>query len=74
MLCARLMRELKGKVSVGAIFGSDEEIGGASTSFMMDKGYGASKLVIVLDLEQNLVSIDEYAELIVGYLIDCFSR
>ena len=56
VLCARLMRELKGKVSVGAIFGSDEEIGGASTAFMIDKGYGASKLVIVLDSEQFAIT------------------
>ena len=56
MLCARLMRELKGNVSVGAIFGSDEEIGGASTAFMLDKGYGASKMVIVLDSEQFAIT------------------
>ena len=56
VLCARLMRELKGNVSVGAIFGSDEEIGGASTAFMLDKGYGASKLVIVLDSEQFAIT------------------
>ena len=56
ILCARLMRELKGHVSAGAIFGSDEEMGGASTSFMMDKGYGASKMVIVLDSEQFAIT------------------
>ena len=56
VLCARLMRELKGRVSVGAIFGSDEEIGGASTAFMIDKGYGAAKMVIVLDSEQFAIT------------------
>ena len=56
ILCARLMRELKGKASVGAIFGSDEEIGGSSTAFMIDKGYGATKLVIVLDSEQFAIT------------------
>ena len=56
ILCARLMRELKGRVSIGAIFGSDEEIGGMSTAFMIDKGYGAAKLVIVLDSEQFAIT------------------
>ena len=56
VLCARLMRELKGRVSIGAIFGSDEEIGGMSTAFMLDKGYGAAKLVIVLDSEQFAIT------------------
>ncbi len=56
VLCARLMRELKGRVSVGAIFGSDEEIGGASTAFMLDRGYGATKMVIVLDSEQFAIT------------------
>ncbi len=52
VLAARLMRELKGKVSVGCLFGSDEEIGGESTAFMLRKGYGAKRLVIVLDAMQ----------------------
>lgn len=56
VLCARLMRELKGRVSIGAIFGSDEEIGGMSTAFMLDKGYGAAKIVIVLDSEQFAIT------------------
>ena len=56
VLCARLMRELKGRLSIGAIFGSDEEIGGMSTAFMLDKGYGAAKMVIVLDSEQFAIT------------------
>lgn len=56
ILCARLMRELKGRVFIGAIFGSDEEIGGMSTAFMLDKGYGAAKMVIVLDSEQFAIT------------------
>ena len=56
ILCARLMRELKGRVSIGAIFGSDEEIGGMSTAFMLDKGYGAAKMIIVLDSEQFAIT------------------
>ena len=56
VLVARLMRELKGRVSAGCIFGSDEEIGGCSTAFMMEKGYGARKLVVVLDSEQYVIT------------------
>ena len=37
-------------------FGSDEEIGGMSTAFMLDKGYGAAKMVIVLDSEQFAIT------------------
>ena len=56
VLCARLMRELKGRAPSGASFGSDEEIGGMSTAFMLDKGYGAAKMVIVLDSEQFAIT------------------
>lgn len=56
VLCSRLMRELKGKVSIGTVFGSDEEIGGMSTAFMIDRGYGAAKMVIVLDSEQFAIT------------------
>ena len=56
VLCSRMMRELKGKVSIGTIFGSDEEIGGMSTAFMIDRGYGATKMAIVLDSEQFAIT------------------
>ena len=56
ILAARLMRELKGKVSCGCIFGSDEEIGGKSTAFMVEKGYLPKKLAITLDSEQYMVT------------------
>ena len=56
VLSFRLMRELRGKVSVGCLFGTDEEIGGASTAFMLDRGYGARKLVFVLDSEQYAIT------------------
>ena len=44
LLCRQL-----GKASIGAIFSADEEIGGASTAAMIQKGYGASRMAIVLD-------------------------
>lgn len=56
VLAARLMRELKGKASVGCLFGSDEEIGGESTAWMVERGYGARSLVIVLDSEQYAIT------------------
>ena len=37
------------KASVGAIFTADEEIGGRTTLHMVQQGYAARKLVIVLD-------------------------
>ena len=57
VLAARLLRELKDKVSIGCIFGSDEEIGGASTKWMVDeKGYGAKKVAFVFDMEPYSVT------------------
>ena len=51
-LSLHLMERLAGKVSIGAIFGTDEEIGGTTTAEMMKRGYGAKRLVVVLDSEQ----------------------
>ena len=56
VLSARLMRELKGKVSCGCIFGSNEEQGGSSTAFMVKKGYVPKRLVIVIDSEQYVIT------------------
>lgn len=44
-----ILKQLKGKASCGAIFSSDEEIGGATTAEMVKRGYGANKAVIVID-------------------------
>lgn len=52
VLAARLLRELKDDVSIGCIFGPDEEGGGLATKWMVDeKGYGAEKVIFVLDME-----------------------
>lgn len=52
VLAARLLRELKDDVSIGCIFGSDEEHGGKATRWMVtEKGYGARKVAFVLDME-----------------------
>ena len=46
---AQTLIALVGKASVGAIFTDDEEIGGNTTRYMVEKGYAARKLVIVVD-------------------------
>jgi succinyl-diaminopimelate desuccinylase len=43
-----LLRRLKGKASVGAIFTADEEVGGKTSAFMAKKGY-AGNLTLILD-------------------------
>ena len=55
-LSLHLMERLKGRVSIGAIFGTDEEIGGRTTNEMINRGYGAKRLVIVLDSEQFAIT------------------
>lgn len=56
VLAVRLLGELKDRVSVGCLFGSDEEIGGASTAFMLRRGYAARKMVMVFDSEQFAIT------------------
>ena len=46
---ANAMIALNGKASVGVIFGADEEKGGHSTRFMVEKGYRPRRMVLVVD-------------------------
>ena len=46
---AQLLCDLAGKASVGAIFTTDEEVGGSTTARMAALGYGARKMVFILD-------------------------
>lgn len=46
---ANLLVDLQGKVSLGAIFSTDEEVGGATTKAMVERGYTARRFVLVLD-------------------------
>ncbi len=55
-LSLHLMERLKGRVSIGAVFGTDEEIGGRTTDEMINRGYAAKRLVIVLDSEQFAIT------------------
>ena len=58
-LAMHLMERLAGRVTIGAIFGTDEELGGATTAEMLSRGYGAGKLVVVLDAEQFAITTRE---------------
>ena len=51
IVIARVLIDLaaRGGASVGAVFTSDEEIGGETTRYMVEKGYGARRMVIILD-------------------------
>ena len=46
---ANLLVDLQGKASLGAIFSTDEEVGGATTKAMVERGYIARRFVLVLD-------------------------
>ena len=49
VLAVQLLKDLNGTASVGAVFASDEELGGPTTGLMVSRGYLARKLVIVVD-------------------------
>lgn len=49
VLLVDLLKKCKDTAAIGVIFTSDEEIGGATTEAMIRRGYGAKKLVVVLD-------------------------
>ena len=46
---ARFLCENKDEFRVGAIFTSDEEIGGVTTRVMVERGYSAGKAILILD-------------------------
>ncbi|MDD5599207.1 MAG: M20/M25/M40 family metallo-hydrolase, partial [Victivallaceae bacterium] len=48
---AALLCRFKGRAEIGAIFSSDEECGGLTSKEMIRLGYGAKKVVIVIDGE-----------------------
>jgi succinyl-diaminopimelate desuccinylase len=58
-IVATLIR-CKDKYSCGAIFNTDEEIGGESVKYMLEQGYKATKSVVVSDhFEQNKITYRE---------------
>ncbi|MBQ5795942.1 MAG: M20/M25/M40 family metallo-hydrolase, partial [Kiritimatiellae bacterium] len=47
---AKILEKLNGKASVGCIFSSNEELGGKTTGYMVERGYGIpGKMVFVFD-------------------------
>jgi succinyl-diaminopimelate desuccinylase len=47
---AKILERLNGKASVGCIFSSNEELGGKTTGYMVERGYGIpGKMVFVFD-------------------------
>lgn len=57
VICAQTVLRSLGKASVGAIFSADEEIGGATTQAMVERGYGASRLVLVVDGATHAIAV-----------------
>lgn len=51
VVIAQILCDLAGKASVGAIFTADEEIGGSTTAAMVARGYGAKRLVCIVDAD-----------------------
>ena len=59
VLIARLLTELNGRASVGAVFSSDEESAGTAAETMVRLGYGARRLVVVLDSQPYSLCVAE---------------
>ena len=55
VVVAETLAKLNGKVSVGCIFGGDEELGGYTTRWMVERGYRPKKMVIVADARYGKV-------------------
>lgn len=49
VVCAQALCRCRGRASVGALFSADEEIGGLTTAALVERGYGARRLIIVVD-------------------------
>lgn len=54
---ASTLVRLNGKASVGAIFSTDEEVGGITTRTMVERGYRGRQLVLVLDGKGYAVTV-----------------
>lgn len=57
VICAQAVLRNLGKASVGAIFSADEEIGGATTHVMVERGYGATQLILVVDGATHAIAV-----------------
>lgn len=61
---AKVLCEVRDRADVGAIFSSDEEIGGETARIMVERGYGAGKMCIVLDAWQEHKIITQHKGLL----------
>jgi len=57
VICAQAVVRSLGKASVGAVFSADEEIGGATTLAMVQRGYGARCLILVVDGASGAIAV-----------------
>ena len=57
VVCAQVLCRCRGRAAVGAIFSADEEIGGRTTAAMVERGYGARRLIVVIDGAAYAVAI-----------------
>jgi succinyl-diaminopimelate desuccinylase len=57
VVCAQAACRCRGKASVGVLLSADEEIGGATTAAMVERGYGARRLVLVADGMAQAVAV-----------------
>jgi succinyl-diaminopimelate desuccinylase len=57
VICAQTILRSLGERSVGAIFSADEEIGGDTTLGMVERGYGAGRLVLVVDGASHAIAV-----------------
>ncbi len=49
VVLAQVLCDLAGKASVSAVFSTDEEVGGETTAYMVERGYGARSIILILD-------------------------
>lgn len=57
VICAQTVLRNLGRASVGAIFSTDEEIGGQTTRDMVQRGYGATRLILVVDGASHAIAV-----------------
>ena len=64
---AKMLIDLKGKADVSAFFTADEETGGMTTLGMVNRGYTARKIAIVIDSSAYAVAIAQKGILVLRF-------
>jgi succinyl-diaminopimelate desuccinylase len=57
VICAQTVLRSLGKASVGVVFSADEEVGGATTLEMVQRGYGATQTILVVDGASHAIAV-----------------